>query len=40
MLVEEIRSTVSRLSLMMGFTLKVIENAGSSKGSVLGNKNP
>ena len=40
MLAKEIRSTVSRLSPMMGFTLKVVENAISSLGSVFSNKNP
>ena len=39
MLAKEIRSTVLRLSPMMGLTLKVVENASSSLGSVFSSKN-
>ena len=39
-LAESIRTTVRRLSPMLGFTVKVVENAGSKLGSVLSNKDP
>ena len=39
-LAESVRGTVRRLSPMLGFTLKVVENAGSKRGSILNNKDP
>ena len=39
-LAQSVMNTVRRLSPMLGFTIKVVENAGSSLGSVLSNKNP
>ena len=40
LLAREIRSTVARISPKMGFTLRIVENAGSSLGSIFSNKNP
>ena len=40
LLAKELRATVKRLSPMMGFTLKVVENAGRSLGAIFSNKNP
>ena len=40
LIAKELRATVKRLPPMMGFTLKVVENAGSSLGVNLSNKNP
>ena len=39
-LAKEIRSTVKRLTSMMGFTLKIVENAGSSLRAIFSGKNP
>ena len=40
LLAKEIRSTAARLSSMMWFTLKIVENAGSSLASIFSDKNP
>ena len=40
LLAKELRATVKRLAPVMGFTLKVVENAGSSLGAIFSNKNP
>ena len=39
-LAKSIRETITRLSPMLGFNIKVVENAGRSLGSIFSNKNP
>ena len=40
LMAKELRSTMKILSPMMGFTLKIVENAGSSLGAIFSNKIP